>query len=63
MAVRQLFYVLFGDEHPVSCFYAGKRSFSLGNHIVMHFASLSRFLCKRENDASYVGLDMEPLAG
>lgn len=25
--------------------------------------SLSRFLCKRENDASYVGLDMEPLAG
>ncbi|WP_309520859.1 hypothetical protein [Brevibacillus agri] len=40
MAVRQLFYVLFGDEHPVSCFYAGKRSFSLGNHIVMHFAAL-----------------------
>ncbi|MGG1473856.1 hypothetical protein ABE430_19940, partial [Brevibacillus agri] len=27
------------------------------------FRSLSRFLCKRENDASYVGLDMEPLAG
>lgn len=30
---------------------------------VLQLGSLSRFLCKRENDASYVGLDMEPLAG
>ena len=30
---------------------------------IVESTSLSRFLCKRENDASYVGLDMEPLAG
>ena len=52
------FYVLFGDEHPVSYLYAGKRGFSLGNRIVMQLASSAAYFQSKTVKGKFFLMDI-----